>query len=77
MYTRGHFAVGMRGMAFSISVHHGHAMPVVLKATIQIFKNSVFSFSIYPITVSLTVFLHPFPYPFPSSLPYPYPAFLV
>jgi len=52
-------------------------MPVALKATIQIFKNSVFSFIIYPITVSLTLFLHPFPYPFPSSLLYSYPAFLV
>jgi len=53
-------------MAFSISVHHGH----------EIFKNSLFSFVIYPITVSLTLFLHPFPYHLPR-LPYPYPAFPV
>jgi len=52
-------------------------MPVFLKAIIQIFKNSVFRFITYPITISLTLFLHPFPYPFPSSLTYPYPAFLV
>jgi len=51
-------------------------MPVLLKAMIQIFKNSVFSFIIYPITVSLTLFLHPFPYRLPS-LSYPYPAFPV
>jgi len=44
---QGPFAVGMRRMAFSISVHHGHTMPVLLKAIIQIFKNSVFSFIIY------------------------------
>jgi len=64
---QGHFAVGMRGMAFSISVHRGHAMPLLLKDMIQIFKNSVFRFITYAITVSLTVFLHPFPYPFTAA----------
>ena len=77
IHTRCHFAVAMRGVAFSISVHRGHAMPVLLKAMIQIFKNSLFRFITYPITVSLTLFLHPFQYPFPSSLTCPYPAFLV
>jgi len=33
----------------------------LLKVMIQTFKIPVFSFIIYPITVSLTLFLHPFP----------------
>jgi len=38
--------------------------------------NSMFSFIIYSITVSLTLVLHPLPYSL-LSLPYPYPAFPV
>jgi len=58
-------------MAFSISVHHS----IVLKATIQIFKNSVFSFSIYPhhcFTHSLSASI---PIPISQELTVPIPIF--